>query len=111
MSPQAENQERIEIVSDTIRFRLHVVETLGGLKADVCTLKTQSTDQYTRISSLEQNGCAQGRTNADNIARVERVAASPNRRAARIGIVGGTGAAAVLVGVLQWLETRPWWPF
>ena len=48
------------IASNEESFRLYVVETLGGLKADVTTIKTQNEDQYNQIHRIDQNGCAVG---------------------------------------------------
>ena len=102
MSPQAENQERIEIVSDTMRFRLHVVETLGGLKADVCTLKQQNADQYLKIDTLQTQGCFKG-------AAIERDVAAIRNHSRGVGAVSGGGGGAIAAAVIiigQWLAAR-----
>jgi hypothetical protein len=85
-----------------MRFRLYVVETLGGVKADVSTLKQQNADQYLKIDTLQTQGCAKG-------AAIERDVAVIRNHSRGVGAVSGGGGGAIAAAVIiigQWLATR-----
>jgi len=95
--------ETHEIAGNEYRFRFYVVKTLGGMEADIGTVKEQNAEQYKRISRLERDGCARGVANAERIAELK---ASPVRANVTMTAAIGSVLAACAVAITRWIEWR-----
>jgi len=77
------------IVSNEQQFRLYVVETLGGVKADVSSLKEQNAEQFRELREHDR--------------RITKIEATP--RKVTIGALGGgAGVGAVIVAIREALS-------
>ena len=86
-------------------FKMYVVETLGGVKANVETLTTQNAEQFAQLRELEQKKVSKG--DCDTLRAT--LTAPSTRKIMGGGAVAATGVTGVFFGIVKlvekWLET------
>jgi len=98
MSPDEESRRTKEIASSDLGFKIHMVEKLGAIGADVKTLKDQTTEQFTRLRQVELDGVGRD-------GRLDKVESEERKPGKKSGAVAGGGTAGVVL-VLEW--ARRW---
>lgn len=83
------NGEQIKIAQNEESFRLYVVENLGGVRADVNTLKEQNTEQFQRLRKIETGDSPICKQHAKGIEELKKRSRRPIVAGSVSGAVGG----------------------